>query len=102
MKAGSDLESVRRTRTRQRLRTARGDIKKNGGKPESEETRRIIARTILHLRRLSGEPAKRTPYKKIAAQLNSEGILTQEEKAWSAQDVYNVVHNKRAELQDEI
>lgn len=88
-------ESDRRKKTRQRLRVARGEIDTTGGKLEQEETRRTIARTILHFRRLSGAPSRRASYKKIASSLNAAGVLTKEGNKWSAQDVYNVVNTRR-------
>ena len=88
-------ENDRRERTRRRLRAARGKISTTGGKLEKEETRRAIARTILYFRRLSGAPSKRASYKKIAARLNLDGVLTREGNKWSAQDVYNVVNRGR-------
>ena len=85
----------RRERTRRRLRAAKGKINTTGGRPEKEETRRAIARAILHFRRLSGDPSKRASYKKIAAHLNAGGVLTKEGNKWSAQDVYDVVSTER-------
>jgi hypothetical protein len=84
----------RRINTIKRLRVAVGVAGKEKNVLNDEEVEKLIAKYILHFRRASPDPEKRTSYRKIANRLNSEGIPARGGKSWTAQEVYNVVNSR--------
>lgn len=89
----------RRSRTIERLKLAKETIKKENALKHGNtpNLRSIIAKKILEFKGTTGGSADRASYRKTAAQLNKEGVLTPEGKVWTAQDVYSFVNQRWAD-----